>query len=97
MFSPSNFDPLMFVLLPRIWALPLAAAHLGRSRHPSGHRSPTASRNFLNSGFGLQRPRRNGLPVLPGVTAPAPDSAHAPDDAIPMPGLPLKIETVVLS
>jgi hypothetical protein len=25
-------------------------------RHPPGHRSSAASRNFLNSGLGVQRP-----------------------------------------
>ena len=51
------------VLSIRRRASPSSSAHLGRLRHPPGHRSSSASRNFINSGLGVQRPRRTALPA----------------------------------
>src|SRR6478735_8951477 len=62
MFSRSNSDPLISIPSIRLWASP-SSAHLGRLRHPPGHRSSSASRNFLNSGLPVQRPRGTAVPV----------------------------------
>src|SRR3954447_768184 len=89
MFSRSNSDPLISILLTRLRP-PASPAPLGRSRHPPGHRSSSASRDFLNSGLGVQRPERTALPALPW------SSEHPDFVAIPVPGR-LVIETVILS
>src|ERR1700737_5533 len=66
--SRSNFDPLIFVLLPRkgpcfIGAPWAVAAPFGP---PLAHREP----QFPNSGYGLQRPRRAACLLFLGVSTP---------------------------
>ena len=87
MVSRSNSDPLISILLTL--RATTAAAHLGRLRHPPGHRSSSASRNFINSGSSFQAWAFNvpdERPCLPLPGAAAPNFV-----AIPMPGLPPKL------
>jgi hypothetical protein len=51
-----EFRPAHLIPLNQAKGLTASSAHLGRLRHPPGHRSSAASRNFLNSGLGVQRP-----------------------------------------
>ena len=51
-----EFRPAHLIPLKKAKGLTASSAHLGRLRHPPGHRSSSASRNFLNSGLGVQRP-----------------------------------------
>jgi len=51
-----EFRPAHRIPLNQAKGLTASSAHLGRLRHPPGHRSSAASRNFLNSGLGVQRP-----------------------------------------
>src|SRR6202051_5426441 len=81
MFSRSNSDPLISILSTRLRAT-ASSAHLGRLRHPPGHRSSSASRNFRIQAWAFNVPEERPLPLY--FRAPE----HPTFVAIPVPGLP---------
>ena len=90
MFSRSNSDPLISRPLNQARASPSSSAHLGRLRHPPGHRSSSASRNFRIKAWAFNVPEERPCLLLPGASAPDfrcnPCAGSAP-----------LIETVILS
>jgi hypothetical protein len=71
MFSRSNSDPLISVLSTRPRrhrrSSPPSAAQLGRLRHPPGHRSSLASRNFRIQARAPSVPDGRPCLLLPGA------------------------------
>ena len=65
MFSRSNSDPLISVL-STARASP-SSAHLGRLRHPPGHRSSSASRNFRIQAWAFNVPEERPCLHFPGA------------------------------
>jgi hypothetical protein len=58
---PAHLSPLKKAFAIRLGASTVVGAPWAL-RHPPGHRSSSASRNFVNSGLGVRRPRRTALP-----------------------------------
>jgi hypothetical protein len=85
-FSRSNSDPLISSSHPARAQKLLSPAHLGRLRHPPGHRSSFASRNFVNSGLAF------GVPTN-GLACTFQALEHPTFVAIPVPGLPRSLDS----